>query len=94
MGLMARRPRAVLRKFDPRHEYWYGAELIAEYSGGATLVTYWRNPELAGIWELRYEVTPACFRELQQQELIEQDQSKDPRTYTLSHKGKERLGIA
>jgi hypothetical protein len=91
MSFTIRRSRAVIRKFDPTPEYWYDTKLITNEKGEAVVVTYWRNPELAGIWELRYKVIRKCLCELFQQQLIEHDGSKDPNSYTLSDKGCERL---
>lgn len=59
-----RRPRAVQRAHETSHPYWYGAYLIDRTAHNIVLVTQWRNPELAGIWESTYRVTRDCFNQL------------------------------
>lgn len=92
MGLTVGRTKAALRKFDPSQEYWHNAKILIDSAGAATIVTYWRNPELAGIWELRYQVSAECSYQLMLQKLVEQDGSKDQNSYTLSIEGWQRLG--
>jgi hypothetical protein len=87
-----RRTREVIRKFDPNQRFWHSASVIVHDDGSGTLITYWRNPELAGIWEYRYHILPKCLRELFAQALIEHDESDDPRSFMLSAQGLKRLG--
>ena len=91
MGITIRRTRAVIRKFDSSQAYWHDARVVADEKGGATLITYWRNPELAGIWEFRYNVPSKCFLELHLQGLIQHDGSKDQNSFILSLVGRQRL---
>lgn len=91
MARHIRRTRSALRLFDPGQRYWHSAQIIALDTGEAELVTYWRNPELAGIWEFRYVMNRKCFSELLSQRLIQPDGANDD-TYVLSARGHERLG--
>lgn len=84
---------SAMRKFDPSQPYWHDAKIVVRESGEVTLITYWRNPEIAGIWEIHYKVLRKCFVQLLRHELIEPDASKDANTYTLSEKGRKRLSV-
>ena len=91
MARILRRTRSVLRAFDPNKEFWHDAEIIVEEEA-ITLETHWRNPELAGIWLVRYRVSSECFLQLRIQNLIEREKVSERIIYRLSAEGKKRLG--
>lgn len=94
MGLEVRRVREAIHKFRPSQPFFHDAKIVEERGGRATLVTYWKNPELAGIWELRYRIIPKCMIRLQYLKLIEHDGPSERGTqqYKLSKRGRKRLG--
>jgi len=94
MALVVRRARAALRLFDPDQNFFHDARIVIEEDGEAILETHWKNPELAGVWLLRYKVLRKCLDQLKMQSLIERDLKAAPKeeAYKLSKKGMERLG--
>lgn len=90
MTYRLRRTRAVLRQFDPNQHFFHSARIVV--GAGIVLETYWRNPELHGVWLFTYEVTPQCFAQLEIQELIVLE-TYEPvgAIYRLSAKGYQRL---
>lgn len=92
--LEVKRVRDAIQKFNPNQPFWHDARIVEEKSGKTTLETYWVNPELAGVWELRYRVTPKCMIRLLRIKLIEFDKpiDEDAKSYRLSKKGRKRLG--
>ncbi|MEN9412932.1 MAG: hypothetical protein RLZZ342_19 [Candidatus Parcubacteria bacterium] len=90
---LLRRTRSVLRKFNENQAYWHDAKIFQHRDGGALLITYWKNPELDGIWELHYKIIAKCMGELKKYpSLIQLEQGGDGKTYVLSPEGKRRLG--
>lgn len=59
--LIIRRTRALLRACNPEQRYFYGARIDTDERDRLILTTYWRNPELAGIWEFKYHVQRKCL---------------------------------
>ncbi len=53
--------RAVLARCETEHRFWHGAHVVCTADRRAHLKTLWRNPELAGIWELSYSISSACL---------------------------------
>ncbi|MBP9669446.1 MAG: hypothetical protein KBE09_04115 [Candidatus Pacebacteria bacterium] len=53
--------RAVLARCETEHRFWHGAQVVCAADGRARLKTLWRNPELAGIWEMSYPISSACL---------------------------------
>lgn len=89
--------RAVMRKFDRLQPYWEDAAIELSSENEVSLVTYWKNPELYGLWEFRYSVTLRCFGNLIERGLIEQEASsvrknKGAILYRLSPQGRKWPG--
>lgn len=61
---------AVLARCETDHRFWHNAQMVWGRDGKARLRTYWRNPELAGVWQLEYGVSGACFDGLLQRHLL------------------------
>ncbi len=53
--------RAVLARCETEHRFWYGAQIVCTSDGKILLQTFWRNPELAGVWQLSHTLSGACF---------------------------------
>lgn len=93
MAKVLKRTKAVIRKFDPEQDFWHDARIVV--NDHIVLETYWRNPELAGIWLWTLEISPRCFAELIQQDLIDisnEESTADQHVFRLTKKGKARLG--
>jgi hypothetical protein len=80
----------ALQKFDPSQRYWHDTVVVVE-STGPTIVTYWRNPELAGIWEFRYALCPVCFSNMLHSGYIERSNAQDPHQYRLTPLGQSQI---
>lgn len=80
----------ALQKFDLSQRYWHDTVVVVE-STGPTIVTYWRNPELAGIWEFRYMLCPVCFSNMLHGGYIERSNEQDPQQYRLTPLGQSRI---
>lgn len=52
--------RSVLARCEVEHRFWHGAR-IEEAEREITFKTLWRNPELWGVWESSYRLTPHCL---------------------------------
>ena len=56
--------RAVLARCETEHRFWHGAQIVCTPDGKVRMQTLWRNPELAGIWQLSYALSGACLDSL------------------------------
>jgi hypothetical protein len=93
MGHPLHWPQAAINKFKSDHDFWIDTKVLIGDTGNGFLETYYRNPELAGIWHLSYPLGAHCLGQLLAQELIrEAGCSEDGRRmFELSKNGKERL---
>ena len=55
---------AVLSRCETEHRFWHGAQIVCTQDGKVRMQTLWRNPELAGIWQLSYALSGACLDSL------------------------------
>ena len=92
MAIRLGRTRAVVRHFDPHQMYWIDARIVVD-NYGITLETFWRNPELAGVWLWTCPMTDKILGKLITQDLIVLDPESTPLqdVFRLSAKGKARL---
>jgi hypothetical protein len=86
-------PQAAIVKFKPDHTFWIDTAILVDEAGNGFLETYYRNPELAGIWNLSYPLGYHCLGQLMMQELIREVGRAEcgRRMFVLSEQGKERL---
>lgn len=52
--------RSVFARCEVAHRFWHGA-CIEEMKTEILFKTLWRNPELHGVWECSYRITPQCM---------------------------------
>lgn len=75
---IVRRTRAALRAMRPDQDFFHDAYVVLNRGCEPVLETYWRNPELAGIWEIRYRLTYKCFDALYSGHFIRLDGESRP----------------
>ena len=75
---IVRRTRAALCAMRPDQNFFHDARITLSRGCGPVLETYWRNPELAGVWEIRYRLTGECFDALYTGRFIRLDGESQP----------------
>lgn len=69
-----RRSRAVLRQLRHDQNFFHDGYILQIGEEKPTVETFWRNPELAGIWECRYLVARDVVRHMLYKGLIVRDE--------------------
>lgn len=84
-----RRPRSALRAMDERQHYFHDARIVLHRDESLTLETFWRNPEIAGVWIFRHAVHRDCFWTLHNRGTIAQAEKTETgeQCYRLTRPG-------
>jgi hypothetical protein len=55
----------AIQRFQPDHEFWIDA-LLNNTGSRPVIEVHYKNPELAGVWMLRYPLGRLCFKLLRE----------------------------